>query len=484
MAFISIWSKRLSHPSVYAVYLASEWIIRISMLLYVPVRRSPSAARAWLLLIFFLPLPALLLYGLMGRIYVPKRRIALQRRASQLIRSVQARLPPPEQRDDFPEQLIATSELATQLGDFRPVDGNNVQLLAGYEAPLAALIADIDAASISILMLFYIFDDDATGQRVAQALIGAAARGVECRVLMDAAGSRRGLRRLAPRLRDAGIAVRAMLPVGLFRRNVGRFDLRNHRKIVVIDDVIAYTGSQNIVNPEFIPGCPNEELVVRVTGRVVLQFKAVVLADWFFETTELPSDPLLPDAPRIDVGTTIAQVLPSGPGYGRENTKELMISLIYSARSEVTIATPYFVPDEPFLQAIVAASRRGVRVKLLLTKRSNQAVTHLAQQSYYSQLLQAGVEIALYQGRFLHAKHMAVDDRLVLIGSTNMDIRSFALNAEVSLLCYDESVMQQLREVYASYMAHSEVLDHVRWSRRPVRRRLLQNIARLADSLL
>ena len=116
-----------------------------------------------------------------------------------------------------------------------------------------------------------------------------------------------------------------------------------------------------------------------------------------------------------------------------------MIALIYSARQEVIIATPYFVPDEPFLQAIVAASRRGVRVQLLLTKRSNQAVTHLAQQSYYSQLMQAGVEIALYQGCFLHAKHMAVDQRLVLIGSTNMDIRSFALNAEVSLLCYDEA---------------------------------------------
>ena len=233
-----------------------------------------------------------------------------------------------------------------------------------------------------------------------------------------------------------------------------------------------------------MPVAPNEELVVRVTGRVVLQFKAVVLADWFFETTELPSDPQLPDGPRVNAGTTIAQVLPSGPGYGRENTKELMIALIYSARTEVTIATPYFVPDEPFLQAVLAASRRGVRVQLLLTKRSNQAVTHLAQQSYYSQLLQAGVEIALYEGRFLHAKHMAVDGRLVLIGSTNMDIRSFALNAEVSLLCYDESVMQQLRTVYASYMAHSVVLDHVRWSRRPVRRRVLQNIARLADSLL
>jgi cardiolipin synthase len=473
----------LSHPSISALYLASEWMIRIAMLLYVPQRRTPSAARAWLLLIFFLPLPGLLLYGLMGRIYVPRRRIALQRRASQLIRAVQAKLPP-AQEGDFSPQLAAAADLATQLGDFKPVAGNQVVLLAGYERPLAALIEDINAATSSILMLFYIFDNDETGQRVAHALLAAAARGVECRILMDAAGSRRGLRRLAPTLRAAGIEVRGVLPVGLFRRNVARFDLRNHRKIVVIDDAIAYTGSQNIVNAEFIPGCPNEELVVRVTGAVVLQFKAVILADWFFETTELPSEQLQLHAPDSVTGTTIAQVLPSGPGYGRENTKELMIALIYAARKEVIIATPYFVPDEPFLQAIVAASRRGVRVQLLLTKRSNQAVTHLAQQSYYSQLMQAGVEIALYEGCFLHAKHMAVDQRLVLIGSTNMDIRSFALNAEVSLLCYDEEVMRQLHAVHADYLKRSSVLDHVLWSQRPMRRRLLQNLARLADSLL
>jgi cardiolipin synthase len=142
------------------------------------------------------------------------------------------------------------------------------------------------------------------------------------------------------------------------------------------------------------------------------------------------------------------------------------------------------VPDQPFLQAVLAASRRGVRVQLLLTKRSNQAVTHLAQKSYYAELLLAGVEIALFDGRFLHAKHMLVDSELVLIGSTNMDIRSFALNAEVSLLCYDRSVAEQLRAVHKQYLASSEKLDPVRWSRRPLRQRLMQNLARLADSLL
>lgn len=467
------------------LYLASEWIIRLTMLLYVPQRRSPSAARAWLLLIFFLPLPGIVLYALVGRIYVPRRRIALQRQASQLIRSVQERMPTPADTATItlPGYVQAAVQLAARLGDFRAVAGNHIVLLPGYEEPLTQLISDLSDASDSIHLLYYIYENDATGRRITEVLCAAAARGVHCRVLMDAAGSRGALRDVAPILRAHGIEVYAMLPVGLFRRNVARFDLRNHRKIVVIDGQIAYTGSQNLVDPQFIRDCPNEELVVRVTGPVVTQFQSVFLADWFFETNEVPADTsLLLPLPRT--GNTIAQVLPSGPGYGRENTKELMIALIYAAHRQFTIATPYFVPDEPFLQAVVAAARRGVAVRLILPQRSNQRVTHLAQQSYYSQLLAAGVRIYLYGGRFLHAKHMTVDAEVALIGSTNMDIRSFALNAEVSLLAYDRMVVEGLSALCDRYIQHSTLLEGALWSRRPLTRRLLQNVARLADSLL
>lgn len=465
------------------LYLASEWIIRLTMLLYVPQRRSPSAARAWLLLIFFLPLPGIVLYALVGRIYVPRRRIALQRQASQLIRSVQERMPTPvgTATITLPGYVQAAVQLAARLGDFRAVAGNYIALLPGYEEPLTQLIGDLSDARASIHLLYYIYENDATGRRITEVLCAAAARGVRCRVLMDAAGSRGALRDVAPILRAHGIEVHAMLPVGLFRRNVARFDLRNHRKIVVIDGQIAYTGSQNLIDAQFIRDCPNEELVVRVTGPVVTQFQSVFLADWFFETNEVPAD-TLPSLPCT--GNTIAQVLPSGPGYGRENTKELMIALIYAAHRQFTIATPYFVPDEPFLQAVVAAARRGVAVRLVLPQRSNQRVTHLAQQSYYSQLLAAGVRIYLYGGRFLHAKYMTVDAEVALIGSTNMDIRSFALNAEVSLLAYDRMVVEKLSALCDRYIQHSTLLEAAQWSRRRLTRRLLQNVARLADSLL
>jgi cardiolipin synthase len=455
------------------------------MLVYVPQKRNPSAARAWLLLIFFLPLPGLLLYSLVGRIYVPRRRLALQRLASERIRAVQERLPAPAAAGPItlPEHIQAAAQLVAQLGDFVAVGGNDVGLLPGYDEPLRRLTEDVEGARRSVHVLYYIFENDEVGRAFTTVLVRAAQRGVEVRVLMDAAGSRRGLRHLAPILRAAGAKVHEMMPVGLFRRNVARFDLRNHRKIAVIDGEIAYTGSQNIVNPEFIPGCPNEELVVRLTGPAVRQLQAVFLADWFFETDEPASDALLPSDTFV-TGTTIAQVLPSGPGYGRENTKELMIALIYAARSELTIVTPYFVPDDPFLEAVLAAARRGVYTRLILPRRSNQRVTHYAQQSYYAQLLSAGIHIHLYQGRFLHAKHMTIDDEVALIGSTNMDIRSFALNAEVSLLAYDRSVVTRLHAVCDVYLAQSMTLDGSGWSARPLRQRLFQNVARLADSLL
>lgn len=467
------------------LYLISNWVIRMAMLVYVPQRRTPAAARAWLLLIFFLPWAGLALYALVGRIYVSRRRIEQQQRASQMIQTVQRQMQTPEPHlyAALPENLRSAVGLAASLGDFVAVGGNCCELLPGYEVPLARLLDDIDQALDSVHMMSYIFEDDATGRRVADALIGAARRGVRCRVLMDAVGSRQALKHLASGLRQAGVEALATLPVGLFRRNVARFDLRNHRKIVVIDGGVAYTGSQNMVEPEFVSGCPNEELVVRITGPVVDQFQAVFLGDWYFETGKVLDAPgLFPEHP--PTGATSAQVLPSGPGYGRQNTKELMVALIYAARRRIVLATPYFVPDEPFLQALQTAVRRDVAVHLVLPSRSNQRVTHLAQQSYYEGMLEAGVQIHLYGARFLHMKYMSVDDDLALIGSTNIDIRSFALNAEVSLLIYDPEVVARLRAMQERYFAESCLLEIEEWQRRPVAAKIVQNTARLADSLL
>jgi cardiolipin synthase len=332
-------------------------------------------------------------------------------------------------------------------------------------------------------MLFYIFEADETGRRVADALARAARRGVECRVMMDAVGSKHGLRGLAPGLRKEGVEVQEMLPAGLFRRSTARFDLRNHRKIAVMDGCIGYTGSQNIVNPAFVKGYPNEELLARVTGPVVAQLQAVFLADHYFETDQpLTYQDHFPQLPAT--GPSPAHLLPSGPGYGRENGQEFIAALLYAARHRVVITTPYFVPDEPILQSIISATDRGVEVHLVVSMHANQLVTQWAQQSFYETLLECGVAIHLYEPRFLHAKHLTVDDDIALLGSTNMDIRSFALNAEINLVVYDPSVVSRMKEVQQRYFAHSERLSAQVWKRRSLARKVLQNSARLADSLL
>ncbi len=466
------------------VYLCSEWLIRLVMLVYVPQRRSAAASRTWLLLIFLLPWPGLAVYAVFGRIYLPKRRIEQQLRASHRIRSVQAQMGPQAVvHPQLPPHLAPIVTLATRLGDFGPVGGNQVELLTDYSGAIDRLVADIGSARDHVHLLYYIYGNDATGRRVAEALARAVKRGVACRVLMDDVGSKPALARLAPAMRADGIEVQAMLPVGLFRRNAARFDLRNHRKLAVIDGSIGYAGSQNIVEPEFIKGFPNEELMFRLTGPAVLQVQAVFLADYFFETgSQLGSAGIFPEL--APVGATVAQVVPSGPGYQRENGQELMVDLLYTAAERVVITTPYFVPDEPFLQAVRSAVLRGVVVDLVLSEHSNQLVTQFAQRSFYDELLEAGVRIHLYRPRFLHAKHLSIDDSIVLIGSTNIDIRSFALNAEVNVLLYDPAVAAQVRAVQDRYFTDSHLLTAEEWRKRPPFTRTLQSIARLADSLL
>jgi len=466
------------------LYYVSEWVIRLVMLVYVPQRRTSAATRTWLLLIFLLPWPGLIVYALFGRIRVPQLRREKQARASKDIRRTEAKLLAKRSvLGTVPPAYESASTLAYATGDFEPFGGNRVELLDDYAASIARLVADLDGAQHRAHLLFYIVEDDATGRSVADALLRAAARGVQCRVLIDAVGGEHGLARLAPRLRAAGIDVRAMLPVGVFRRSAGRFDLRNHRKIVVIDGLVGYTGSQNLADATFVVGYPNEELMARVTGPVVAQLEAVFLTDWSLETDQRLN--LHELAAGIAVaGESVAQVLPSGPGYPRENTRDLFIALLYAAQKSVVITTPYFIPDEPFLQALRAAATRGVDVHLVVSKHANQPFSQFAQRAYYEDLLAVGVHIHLYRPRFLHAKHWSVDDQVAVLGTTNIDIRSFALNAEISLMVFDPAVVAELARVQARYFADSDLLDADEWERRPFFAKMAQNVARLADSLL
>ncbi|HEY5753207.1 MAG TPA: cardiolipin synthase [Chthoniobacterales bacterium] len=472
----------MPHWSV--VYLYSEWIIRIIMLFYVPQHRSAAASRTWLLLIFLLPLPGLILYMMLGRIYLPRKRLRDQQRASLRIRDEQDELHPGLLvTPALPPTLGSVPALAESLGDFKVFGGNDIELLEDYSASLNRLLEDIESAQHHVHLQTYILGADPVGEKFASALIRARKRNVICRLMADAVGSRRGIVRFYRPLTAAGVEVVPLMQAGFLRRNAARFDLRNHRKLAVIDGRIGHVGSQNIVDPNFIRDHPNEELVARVTGPVVTQMQALVLSDYFFETgVVLSEEEYLSPLPPI--GRSPAQMMPSGPGYQRENGKELMLELLYSSRENITLITPYFVPDEPFLQAMRSAARRGVDVHLIVSKHANQLLSQFAQRSYYEEILKAGVHIHLYRPHFLHAKHLSVDRDVALVGSTNIDIRSFALNAESTLLIYDRAVVARLRAIQDRCIRNSDQIYLEAWRKRRPSTKVLQNLARLCDSLL
>ncbi|MBY0522322.1 MAG: cardiolipin synthase [Gemmataceae bacterium] len=467
------------------IFFVSEWAIRLAMMVVVPFRRTPAAAKGWLLLIFFEPWIGLAAYLLIGRPKLPRWRSEKLTQLPVVMAGVNDRLTgdPHVFHPDVGPALASAVTLAEKLGGLPILGGNDMELLVDYDGILARLAADIDRAERHVHLLFYIFVDDRATAAIIDALGRAAARGVRCRVLLDAVGSWSTLRTLIPKLRALGVAVQEMLPVRFLPWKMTRFDLRNHRKIAVIDGRIGYTGSQNLICAEFKEGITYEELMVRVTGPVVLDLQYVFAADWYLETTELlDGDDVFP-SPAL-AGTAPAQALPSGPDYPTQNNQRLIVALLHGARKQVVLTTPYFIPDEPLLQAMETAALGGVDVHLMVSETGDNWFVSLAQESYYEELLESGIHIHLYRKNFLHAKHLSIDDAAAMIGSSNLDIRSFALNAEVMLMIYDTGVVSRLAAEQQRCYANCCLLTLETWRQRSFTRKVAQNLARLLSPLL
>jgi len=246
---------------------------------------------------------------------------------------------------------------------------------------------------------------------------------------------------------------------------------------------VAYVGSQNLVDADFKPGLVYEELVARLTGPAASQLQVVFLADRYFEIQSGERDEQFFPPPEMS-GTAFAQALPSGPGFPLANNQRLIVTLLHAAQRRVVITCPYFVPDESLLQALQTAVLRGVEVHLVTPEQPDQILVCLAQRSFYEELLEAGVKIHLYGRRFLHAKHVSFDDTVAIIGSSNMDIRSFQLNAEISLIVYDREFVEALKAVQDRTLSDAVELTLEGWRNRPRLTKILQNTARLVDSLV
>jgi len=408
--------------------------------------RDPSARIAWLVVLVTLPVIGIVLYLLFGETSIGRRYI--ERRHAVVAELAAAdSLVPAHVVDRSVSHLF---EIGASINGYQPCPGNAFSFPDGADATIDALVADIDAACEHVHLLFYIWLADRNGLRVVEAICRAAQRGVRCRVMVDAVGSRALLKsRHWQAMTDAGATTAQALPVGNPALHVffGRVDLRNHRKIVVIDHAITYTGSQNCADAAFAPKAkyaPWVDTMMRFVGPIARQNQHLFVADWMTYADEdcsaLLAAPL--PAPRGDL---LAQAIGTGPTERYSASPELICSLLHAARERLVITTPYFIPDDALLLALCSAAYRGIDIQIVFPARNDSKIVAAASRSYYHELLTAGVKIHEYEKGLLHAKTLTVDDNITLIGSTNLDRRSFDLNYENNLLLYSTQATSAVR---------------------------------------
>lgn len=430
-------------------------------------RRDPASRVAWILFIMALPYVGALTYLMLGEVRPNKGRVPQKLSESTL----------PDFFTQAPNELIpdisaSGFSIGQSISGFKPVGGNTGYLLDNSNATIDAIVADIDAAQEHVHLLFYIWLADNNGRKVVDALIRAARRGVTCRAIVDDLGSRNFIRsEYWMAMHRAGVQLARAQPIGnvMVRILKGRVDVRNHRKIVVIDNRITYCGSQNCADPEFAikaKYAPWIDAVIRFEGPIARQNQALFLTDWLACTSEdcreLAQHPMTP----AETGFA-AQVIGTGPENQYSATPELFATLMFSARKELVITTPYYVPDDFMQAALCGSARRGIATSIILPARNDSWFVGAASRSHYSELLEAGVRIHEYTGGLLHAKTLTVDGEVTLIGSANMDRRSFELNYENNILFHDKNLTQAIRCRQDEYIAQSKPVtqaDVASWS--------------------
>lgn len=452
-------------------------LIQVGLITRVLLRpnREPASRLAWIVVILAVPVLGILAYAFLGETRIGRRRLTrhLAARARLPSAAEMAQWSEPDTLSNLRGRAADLFQVGQSISGFAPVGGNSARLMADAEDTITSLIADIDAAQGHVHLLTYIWLPDDSGTRVAAALMRAAKRGVTCRAMADDFGSRAMIRHpIWVQMRDAGVGLARGLPIGnmIFRALIGRIDLRNHRKIVVIDNDITYIGSQNCADAAFLPKkkyAPWVDAEMRITGPVTRQNQVLFAGDWLAERPDDDLGSLLLAAPLPPSDGFPAQVIAQGPMDRPSAVPEMFASVIYAARRELVITTPYYVPIDSLQSALRAAANRGVDVTLILPARNDDFAVAAASRSYYADLIGAGVKIYEYNAGLLHAKTITIDGEITLIGSANMDCRSFALNFENNILLADAGVTAAVRSRQWAYLFDSTRItaeDVAKWS--------------------
>ncbi len=483
-------------PVLSTLYLIAEYAVKIAAIGFVPENRRPSSSTAWLLLILTLPVVGLPLFFVLGSPMVRGRRHAIQAAANRSIAEDLAHI------DDVPvgfevdPGMRSTIALNRNLTAMPCVTGINHGIRSDYEASIAAMAEAVDAAERYVHVEIYIMAWDHTTDVFFTALARAVERGVIVRLLLDHIGSRKypGFKRLGGRLDAAGIQWRLMMPIQPLHGRWRRPDLRNHRKLLVVDGNKAFMGSQNMIDSTYLSkknqrvGRHWHDVMVELSGQIVAAIEAVFAVDWYTESGErIRPDIQHLDDPALPIGGQVnaLQLIPSGPGFETEPNLRLFDRLIQSATERLAVVSPYFVPDESLFYALTTAAHRGVDVELYVCEEADQIVVGHAQASYYQVLLEAGIRILRYpKPAVLHSKFFTVDDKVAVFGSSNLDMRSFGLDYEITLMAMGGNFVADLDKVLDEYRAVCSELTLEEWQRRPWHERYLNNVFRLTSALM
>lgn len=486
--------KFLTHPST--LFIIAHALVLAGLGVRVIMRRpTTGVALAWLFLIASIPGVGALAYLLVGEKRIGKertRRIGLLKESFvELSKTLTDRGLTDVDWNRHPSEARGMDLMGKLMIGLPTVSGTRGHLFGDTHEILKRIAADVAEARNSVLMEFYIWNEGGLADEVLEAVLGAAKRGVTCRLLIDGLGASAWWKGGQPqRLRDAGVLLRVALPVGFVRLLFGRNDVRVHRKIVIIDDLIAWTGSMNMVDPRFFKQDANVgewvDAMVRAEGSVVAPLALTMIGDWTLETGESVRD-VARDAGFDNVSKTggvDVQIVPSGPGQTEDGLLQMLLSVVNSAREELVLTTPYFVPDDSLLRAIRGAAARGVKVSMIVPEKVDSLLTRYASRSFYDELMDCGVRIFLYRKGLLHTKSINADRRISMFGTVNLDMRSIWINYEVAAFVYGQEFGDELHALQQSYIDDSDHLDPTEWARRSNFQRFLENAFRLTSPVL
>ncbi|MEY4496601.1 MAG: Phospholipase D/Transphosphatidylase [Pseudomonadota bacterium] len=457
----------------------------------ISVRRPVGVVLAWFLIVVLFPLLGISLYILIGERPVGRKLtrkiIRMDKEYAVITDNMRKRYS--ADRQQLPVEGRALSLLAEAKNGSPVVAGNKIQLHTNSLNILQEFIDEINQAKKTLHLEFYIWALGGDADRVGEALIAAAQRGVTCKVLLDSLGSKDWFKSTWPgRFRKAGIQVTEALPIQVGRFQFRRADLRLHRKIFVIDNAIVWTGSMNMVDPRTFKQDSGVgewvDAMVRIEGPVASQFELTFSFDWSVDNPNITHFNDVVPVSSPPEGKVLAQEFSSGPVYRDDILYQVLLSAIMDAREELTITTPYFGPDDGLIQALMAAASRGVKTTLIVPKLNDSTLVAWSSRSYYADLMSAGVNIAEFHGGLLHTKSLLIDKRVAIFGSVNFDQRSLRLNFEISLIVYNDEFCAKLETLIESYLAQSDMVDPVKWGKRPRWRFMLENAAHLSSPLL